>query len=117
VDLFPTAASHRVAQKNLERFEIANWIEMCAGSTDTWAEKLHDQQFNFVFIDADHTYKAVKTDFWNWSPMIKEGGWVAFHDTNQDFSHQAITDSVEKEWPELKQFHIDRIRTFQKVTT
>ena len=98
----------------MEKHGLLDYVQQCKGGTNDWAVKLADKQFNFVFIDADHTYEAVKTDFGNWAPLIKEGGWVSFHDINQDFSHQAIEDTVAKVWPELKEFNIDRIRTFQK---
>ena len=35
---------------------------------------------DFVFIDGDHTYKGVKTDFEMYSPLVKRGGMVIFHD-------------------------------------
>ena len=36
--------------------------------------------YDFLFIDADHTYPSVLADWNNYSPMVKEGGLVAFHD-------------------------------------
>lgn len=36
--------------------------------------------YQFVFIDADHRYEAVKQDWQNYSPMVAPGGIVAFHD-------------------------------------
>ncbi len=37
--------------------------------------------YDFIFIDADHTYPAVHADWVNYSPMIAPGGVFAFHDT------------------------------------
>ncbi len=36
--------------------------------------------FDFLFIDGDHSYEGVKADYENYSPMVKPGGMVAFHD-------------------------------------
>jgi cephalosporin hydroxylase len=36
--------------------------------------------YEFVFIDADHTYQAVRADWDNFRPMVARGGVVAFHD-------------------------------------
>lgn len=36
---------------------------------------------DFLFIDGDHTYEGVYDDFGLWSPLVRSGGLVAFHDT------------------------------------
>ena len=35
---------------------------------------------DFLFIDADHSYKAVKYDFETYGPMVAKGGIIALHD-------------------------------------
>jgi predicted O-methyltransferase YrrM len=35
---------------------------------------------DFLFIDADHTYEGVKKDFELYSPLVRPGGTIAFHD-------------------------------------
>lgn len=37
--------------------------------------------FDFAFIDGDHTYEGVRADWLNYSPMMRPGALVAFHDT------------------------------------
>lgn len=39
-----------------------------------------DWKFDFVFIDADHSYEAVKADIAAWRTKVREGGWVTGHD-------------------------------------
>lgn len=36
---------------------------------------------DFLFIDGDHTYEGVRADWLAWSPLVRPGGVVAFHDT------------------------------------
>jgi len=36
---------------------------------------------DFLFIDGDHEYEHVNRDFKDWSPHVKKGGFIAFHDT------------------------------------
>ncbi len=38
------------------------------------------EPLDFLFIDGGHDYKTVKADFENYSPLVKPGGLVAFHD-------------------------------------
>ena len=35
---------------------------------------------DFLFIDGDHTYEGVRRDFEMYSPLVREGGVIAFHD-------------------------------------
>lgn len=39
-----------------------------------------DEYFDFVYIDADHTYDAVKSDLQAWYTKVKIGGVLAGHD-------------------------------------
>lgn len=58
---------------------------------------LEDHPVDFLFIDADHTASGVRTDYRLYSPLVRPGGIIAFHDI-------AITDSeygVKKLWQEL----------------
>jgi len=35
---------------------------------------------DFLFIDADHSYEAVKADWNQWFPKVKTNGYIALHD-------------------------------------
>jgi len=39
-----------------------------------------DNYFDFIYIDADHSYKSVKDDLNAWWPKCKKGGLMAGHD-------------------------------------
>ncbi len=40
-----------------------------------------DLPIDFLFIDADHSYEAMKADWKEWFPKVKRGGYVALHDS------------------------------------
>lgn len=44
------------------------------------ADLLYPKSFDFVYIDANHTYEAVKADLDAWYPLVKDGGWICGHD-------------------------------------
>jgi predicted O-methyltransferase YrrM len=57
-------------------------------------------QVDFLFIDGDHTYQGVKLDFQMYSPLVRKGGIVAFHDI---VAHDPISGcEVDKFWNEIK---------------
>ncbi|KUK16874.1 class I SAM-dependent methyltransferase [Thermococcus sibiricus] len=43
-------------------------------------EILNGMKVDFLFIDGDHTYEGVKADFEMYSPLVRKGGIIAFHD-------------------------------------
>jgi predicted O-methyltransferase YrrM len=40
-----------------------------------------DLSIDFLFIDADHSYEAVKADWNGWFPKVRKGGYIALHDS------------------------------------
>jgi len=49
-------------------------------------ERLHEilgtRKIDFLFIDGDHRYEAVKHDFFHYLPFVSDKGLVALHDVN-----------------------------------
>ncbi len=39
------------------------------------------EPIDLLFIDADHSYQAVRRDWDDWSPYVKAGGIIALHDS------------------------------------
>lgn len=62
---------------------------------------LNGNKLDFLFIDGDHTYKGVKKDFEMYSPLVRKGGIIAFHDI---VCHSLVPMEVqvEKLWKEIK---------------
>jgi predicted O-methyltransferase YrrM len=59
------------------------------------------QSLDILFIDGDHTYEGVKRDFFAYSPLVRAGGVVAFHDIVE---HPKASDcEVSRFWNEIKE--------------
>lgn len=39
-----------------------------------------EKRFDFVYLDGDHRYRAVKRDIASWWPLVRSGGMLAGHD-------------------------------------
>ena len=63
-------------------------------------EILRGNALDFVFIDGDHTYEGVKRDFELYSPLVRKGGIVAFHDIRYRAEVPEI--QVYRFWQEIK---------------
>lgn len=64
-------------------------------------EILKGKQIDFLFIDGDHTYEGVKEDFIMYSPLVRKGGVIAFHDVAPKASDES-SGGVKHFWKELK---------------
>ena len=39
-----------------------------------------DRPVDVLFIDGDHTYAGIRSDYEMYGPLVRDGGIVAFHD-------------------------------------
>jgi cephalosporin hydroxylase len=58
---------------------------------------------DILFIDGDHTYNGVRSDFNNYSKFVKSGGYIVFDDY-LDFNHS----------PDVKKFVDDLVKDIPK---
>lgn len=59
---------------------------------------LQGRLIDFLYIDADHSYAGVKTDFELYSPLVAKGGVIGFHDIRNMKSNHQVKDF----WNEVK---------------
>ena len=61
------------------RRAAADNLEIIKGTSSNTASRF-TQQIDFLFIDADHSYEAVKRDWELWGAKVPAGGIIALHD-------------------------------------
>lgn len=64
----------------------------------TVSKLLNGRRLDVLFIDGDHTYAGVRADFEMYSPLVRPGGIVAFH----DIAVQPLPNEVVRLWNEIK---------------
>jgi predicted O-methyltransferase YrrM len=69
---------------------------------------LNGREIDFLFIDGDHTYEGVKTDFQMYSPLVGKQGIIAFHDIVPGGWENV--GGVPQFWDELKAYYRDKER-------
>ena len=60
---------------------------------------LAGRQLDLLFIDGDHTYEGVKSDFEMYAPLARDGALIAFHDILKHTSKDVV---VDRYWNEIK---------------
>lgn len=67
---------------------------------ESFKEILKNNQLDFLFIDGDHTYKGVSSDFEKYKNFVKPGGIIALHDIVEN--HLDTSMEVWKFWNDIK---------------
>jgi cephalosporin hydroxylase len=62
-------------------------------------------KIDFLFHDADHSYEGVKKDFEMYSPLVRKGGIIAFHDIVTNSIICPYGWDVSKFWNEIKNMY------------
>jgi cephalosporin hydroxylase len=101
------AVLRRGLARRQQRVELIMPADSQSQATVERARRLtHDRPVDFLFIDGDHSYDGVKRDFELWSPLVRPGGIIAFHDMKPDHP-----DGVPQLWMELQ----ERFETEERV--
>ncbi len=61
---------------------------------------LNGNKLDYLYIDGDHTYEGVKKDFEMYRGLVKDQGFIAFHDIV--FHDEFLDVGVDKFWNEIK---------------
>jgi predicted O-methyltransferase YrrM len=81
-----------------------NYKYVAGDSHDPAMGKLFaEHEWDFVFIDGDHSYEGVKADFYNVLPYLKKKTPVAFHDIIITDFHHTHGCYVGEFWRDLKE--------------
>jgi len=59
---------------------LKEYITTIQGSSHDVHTQFENESIDFLFIDADHSYEAVKKDLKLWYPKVKKGGIISGHD-------------------------------------
>lgn len=89
-------ADRRRLQEEIAR-EYAGQCRVLWLSTAEAAGRVEDGWADFVFIDAAHSYPAVKSDIALWRPKVRTGGWFGGHDYHS--SHGGVIRAVDEAFP------------------
>jgi predicted O-methyltransferase YrrM len=83
-------------RRNKNKLQLIRDSSLKQGTIFQVDNLLENQPIDFLFIDGDHRYDAVKTDFINYGQKVRSGGLIALHDIGY-----AEEGGVHKLWDEL----------------
>lgn len=69
-------------RENIRQAGLEDWVVPLVMSSSDALSSWRDP-IRLLFIDAEHTYEAVRNDFMGWQKHVIIGGLVAFHDVDR----------------------------------
>jgi len=84
-------------KRNKNKLHLIQSSSLLESTKNTVKDLLNGEFLDFVFIDGDHRYDAVKSDFTMYFDLVKKGGIIALHDIGS-----AEEGGVDKLWQELQ---------------
>ena len=82
------------------------------GPSDIMSTTFADASIDCVFLDGDHSYKAVKQDIAVWLPKLKPGGYLYFDDYSG--SYMGLVKAVD-ELTDKNDIKLNRVNTHNNV--
>jgi MMP 1-O-methyltransferase len=76
----------KALNEHMNNLGVSKKIITLRGQSVEFADKwknITGRKINLLFIDGDHSYEGVKSDFEAWYPHVKRGGMIAFHDYSE----------------------------------
>lgn|GEM_PF-504993 len=101
-----TELAHYYPRQVYDETPLAKHVTEIEGDSHDWAI-IHRAtemagQVDVLFIDGDHTYEGVRQDFEAYSPSVRPGGLIVFHDILDSDYHRSLGVFVSRLWEEIK---------------
>jgi MMP 1-O-methyltransferase len=85
----------QIYRENMKRAGVDDLVEPLVMTSNKAAENF-DKPVELIFVDGDHKYEAVKSDFELWFPKVTDGGTIAFHDVNSPGPRRLVDETIRK---------------------
>lgn len=70
--------------KNIVKTDVGNVVSVISIPSVNASKCWPSKNIGFLWIDGDHRYNSVRSDFEAWQPFVAVNGIIAFHDSNID---------------------------------
>lgn len=78
----------------LDRLGLDDGVHLVVGDSRT--VDLPPGPYDILFVDGDHSYEGAKADFARWSPRVRDGGHLLFHDAVDTGSYGNLYPGVQR---------------------
>ena len=91
--------------------EFPGRVTVIKGDSIFAASLFEDNYFDFIFVDADHSYTGVAGDIDAWAPKVKPNGYITGHDIH----FNSVQMAVEEFFGDNYETHTNSVWTARKA--
>ena len=88
-------------KKHFKYLGLSHWITTHVMTSEEFASMGAERIWQYIYIDADHSYRGVKKDYKLFWPRLEKGGFMVFHDVLLKKHPKHKNFGVWKFWQEL----------------
>jgi hypothetical protein len=86
-------------EKHFSLFDVNRWLTTYVMTTEKFAKR-YRRSYDYIYVDADHSYAGAKRDWELFWPRLTRGGLIAYHDVAVHQTKALGTFGVWKVWKE-----------------
>ena len=99
LDVFDQAAFDNIYLRVKNKFINNPIVKIIRKPSVEAAKDFKDESLDFVYLDDDHTEKAVRAGLSAWMPKLKQGGLMGGHDSYESSVQGALVNFFKEEYP------------------
>ena len=92
-------------ERHFSKLGLSGWITTYVMTSKEFAQKYPQRKYGYIYIDGDHSYRGVKSDYNLFWPRLLKNGFMVFHDVTVKKWEKLLGFGVWKLWKEIKNEH------------
>ena len=92
-------------EKHFGKIGVAEYISLFCMTSKEFSRQKPRQKYQYIYIDGDHSYEGVLSDYTLFWPLLAKGGYMVFHDVSARGTLEGGTFGVRRIWKELSKRH------------
>lgn len=88
-------------EKYFARMGLSRWVSTYVMTSQDFIDLGPARKWGYIYVDANHSYKGVKSDYTNYWPRLEKGGYMVFHDILIKSGTSNLNYGVGRFWNEI----------------
>jgi len=92
-------------EKHFALIGLSEWITTFVMTSQKYNKRFAKKTYDYVYIDGDHSYEGVFSDYLMFWPRLRKGGFMLFHDISQGANDKQSPFGAWKVWQKILKMH------------